>query len=86
MDAPGLSGTLAAGPERAGVRVDPLPGEPTVDGGAEVRFPEDDEGDGVLLEELLEDVWAGAFGWTRFIDDATDWSVSRVVRAVSRVL
>ncbi|HUQ59396.1 hypothetical protein [Lentzea sp.] len=51
-------------------------GAPGSVGGAEGRPV--DEVDGVLLEELPR-VWTGAFGWMRFIDDATDWSVLRAV-------
>lgn len=54
-------------------------GAPGSVGGAEGRpVDEVDEVDGVLLEELPR-VWTGAFGWMRFIDDATDWSVLRAV-------
>jgi hypothetical protein len=86
---PGLPGGFTGGPERAGVLAGPLPEvPPAIVGGAEARLPadeDDEEEGGVLLEELPED-WAGAFGWMRFIDDATDWSASRAVRAVSLVL
>ncbi|MET8757620.1 hypothetical protein [Lentzea sp. NPDC004782] len=50
-------------------------------------MPEEEEVDEEVVEVLGEAVLVGgAFGWTRFIDDATEWSVSRAVRAVSLVL
>ena len=84
---PGLSRGFTEGPERPGALVELLlEVPPPSEGGAEARLPADDEEEeGVLLEELPE-VWVGAFGWMRFIDDATDWSASRAVRAVSLVL
>lgn len=53
---PGLSGAFTDGPESAGVLVEPLPEELPSGGGAEVRFPEEDEDDGVLAVELLDEV------------------------------
>ncbi|GAB2834266.1 hypothetical protein GCM10027200_37370 [Lentzea nigeriaca] len=87
VEPPGLSGSFTDGLETEGVFGEPLPEVPPgIGGGAEVRLPEDDDEEaGVLLEELVE-VWVGAVGWMRFIDDATDWSALRAVWAVSLVL
>ncbi|GGU51081.1 hypothetical protein GCM10010178_49850 [Lentzea flava] len=86
VEPPGRSGSFTDGPETEGVFTDPLPEVPPgIGGGAEVRLPEDDDVDvGVLVDEVLE-VRVCAFGWMRFIDDATDWSVLRAVWAVSLV-
>lgn len=84
---PGLPGDVTGGPEIPGALVEPVPeGPPAIEGGAEARLPEEeDDEEGVLLEELPE-AWTGAFAWMRFIADADDWSASRAVRAVSLVL
>ncbi|GHH46491.1 hypothetical protein GCM10017774_49500 [Lentzea cavernae] len=82
-----MPGSVTGGPDGAGVLVGPLPeAAPGIEGGAEARLPADDEDVAGVLVDAVAEVWAGAFDWMRFIDDAADWSASRAVRAVSLVL